>query len=135
MNRPILFLRHYAASDGRLHSQAQAENMVLAIEAYESRWVTLDFSGIKELNWEFASEFIRLAGMLLPEGIWLVPRNYNYCANKLIGSLISPLKLLREQAWRDSYEWLWGETRGAHDGGDCTSELNPPSLFPVIGRH
>ena len=118
MNRPILFLRYYADSDGRLHSQVQAETVILAIEAYESRWVTLDYSGIKELNWEFASEFIRFAEMMLPEGKWLAPRNYNYCANKLIGSLISPLKLLREQAWRDSYEWLWGETRGAQHEGE-----------------
>ncbi len=118
---PILFLRYFADKDSegcRLNTKAQAESVIQAIKASESRWVDLDFSGITELNWEFALEFSHLAETVLPEGIWLVPRNYNYSANKLIGSLISRLKILREQAWRDSYDWMWRKTESSQDHKD-----------------
>jgi hypothetical protein len=107
MNAPILFLRDYADFDGRiLNTKKQAEHVKRAVSAYSRRWVKLDFSGITELSWEFASDFMRLAETELPE-VWLVPRNYNRSAEKLVGSLLSRLKRLREQAWRDSYELFW----------------------------
>lgn len=107
MNAPILFLRDYADSDGRiLNTKSQTVDVKGAVSAYSRRWVTLDFSDITELSWEFASEFMRLAETELPE-VWLVPRNYDRSAEKLVGSLSSRLKRLREQAWRDSYELFW----------------------------
>lgn len=104
MNAPILFLRDYADFDVRiLNTKTQAVHVKRAVSDYSRRWVTLDFSGITELSLEFVSEFMHLAETELPE-VWLVPRNYNRSAENLVGSLLSRLKRLREQAWKDSYE-------------------------------
>ncbi len=107
MNALILFLRDYADFDGRLlNTKTQAVHVKGAVSAFSKRWVTLDFSGITELSWEFASEFIHLAETELPE-VWLVPRNYNRSAEKLVGSLLIRLKRFRERAWKDSNELFW----------------------------
>jgi hypothetical protein len=108
MNRPVLLLRDI--SGDRLKTKAQAQSIIQAIIACAQCWVGLEFSGITELSWEFASEFMYLAEMELPE-VWLVPRNYNHSADKLVGALLSRIKRLREQAWRDSYDWMWRDNQ------------------------
>ncbi len=108
MNSPILLLRDIAGDN--LKTKTQARTIIRAIIACAHCWVGLEFSGITELSWEFASEFMSLAEMELPE-VFLVPRNYNHLADKLVGGLLNRLNRLREQAWRDSYELLWSESR------------------------
>jgi hypothetical protein len=96
---PTVPLRDFAGPEpGGLHTKAQAEAVIRAIQSHPRRHIALDFSGIAGVSGEFVREFMRLVQEDLPE-IWLTPRHYDRHSAPLIAPLLSRLARMRETAW------------------------------------
>jgi hypothetical protein len=100
----VLILQQIAGS--ALVNESQADNVIRTIRTMNKRWIEIDFTGIQEIRMEFVTALMRSIDTEFATA-WLVPRHYRPPAHFLVGRLVSRLKRLREEAWRNGFELDW----------------------------